>query len=58
MNEKIHTIGDGSRSIFEIVENSDTVSLTIRETQHPERRITIMRTMVPALIARLKQACE
>ena len=54
MNEKIHTIAAGSRSVYEIVENSDTVSLTIRETQHPEKCITILRSMVATLIGVLK----
>jgi hypothetical protein len=55
MKEKIHPIFAGSRSVYEIVENSDPArTLTIRVTQHPEQCITIMRTMVPALIEILK----
>ena len=56
MNEKIHPICAGSRSVFEVVKNADVIkTLTIRETQHPERCITIMRSMVPSLINILRQ---
>jgi hypothetical protein len=56
MEEKIHPIYAGSCLVYEIVENPDVIrTLTIRETQHPERCITIMRSMVPALIGILQQ---
>jgi hypothetical protein len=50
MEEKIHTITAGRHVVYEIVENTDEISLTIREAEHPERAVTILRSMVPILI--------
>jgi len=50
MDEKTHTISFDRRSVYEVVENADEVSLTIRETESPNKSVTILRSMVPNLI--------
>jgi hypothetical protein len=50
MKEKIHTISATGHSVYEVVENADEISLTIRATESPEDRIIILRSMVSTLI--------
>jgi hypothetical protein len=50
MKEKTHTISAVGHSVYEVVENADEISLTIRATESPAERITIMRSMVSTLI--------
>ncbi len=54
MKEKIHSISVGPHVIYEIVENEDEISLTIREAERPEKQITVSRSMVSTLIDILK----
>ena len=57
MADKIHEITAGRHSVFEIVEHDDG-NFTIRETQHPERSITLptsTRTVLINILQGLKE---
>jgi hypothetical protein len=55
MSENIHTISACGNSVYEVVENDDEVSLTIRVTESPTTAITFPRSMVSTLIDILRQ---
>lgn len=50
MKEKTHSISATGHSVYEVVENADEISLTIRVTESPAESITILRSMVSTLI--------
>lgn len=54
MTEKIlHEISAGSQSIYQIVDSSDGVSIILRETEEPNNRVHLMKSMIPLLVQML-----
>jgi hypothetical protein len=49
--EKIEHIWAGRHSIIDIIEQSDGGNFTIRESERPERSVTLSRSMIPVLIS-------
>jgi hypothetical protein len=50
MEEKIHGISAGSHVLYEVVENTDEITITIREAENHENGITLIRSVLPTLI--------
>lgn len=55
MNDKIHVVKGGSRSVYEVIESADDVSVTIRYAGDHEEKLTLLKSTVPGLADALKE---
>jgi predicted CopG family antitoxin len=55
VDEKIHVVKRGARSVYEVIESADEVSVTIRYAGDRKQQLTLLRSTVPSLADVLKE---
>ena len=54
MQEKVHTISAGSKSVYEIVESADNLTVTIKHAADHSRHVDLLYTALPRVIEALQ----
>jgi len=55
VDEKIHVVKGGARSVYEVIESADDVSVTIRYAGDHKEKLTLLKSTVPSLADVLKE---
>jgi hypothetical protein len=52
---KIHVVRGGARSVYEVIESADDVSVTIRYAGDHKEKLTLLKSTVPSLADTLSE---